>query len=175
MDVILLAHGVGIFAFVIGAASFWFKQRSDILLYQSLVKWLSAANYFLLGANSAGVLNILMFVRNLAFINKTKYRKLYASKLPLYFFIGVSIIATIFTFSGLFSILLGATFIFYTIILWNDNPKTIRIGTLIKDPIWLVYNFIIGAYALALLQLFTIISVTFSYIKFDTNLGKEKQ
>jgi len=58
--------------------------------------------------------------------------------------------------------------------IWNDNPKYIRIGTLFREPIWLAYNLYVGAYILILLQLITIVNVTLSYIKHDTDLLKKK-
>lgn len=173
MTLILLAHFFGIIAFIIIATSFWHKTRKNLLIWQAVGKGFKALNFLLLGATTAGFFNILMLFRNFIFADKNKHQQLFDKKIPLYFIIVICIILTIIAFDNFYTLILGASTIFYTIVMWNNNPKIIRIGTLIKEPIWMIYSIIVGAWIMLLIYIFTFVSVLFSYIKYDTQLFKK--
>ena len=57
--------------------------------------------------------------------------------------------------------------IFETLALWMQKERRIRAFSLLGAPFWLAYNLLSGAYASALGNVFTLVSITVAIVRYD--------
>ena len=96
-----------------------------------------------------------------------------STKYPLVIIIFLYVIINIFTYDGIISLFPAIASIIYAIVLWQDEPKNIRVGSSIMFGMWFVYNLIVRAYVAAFTELLLMISSIIAIIKLDLNCFKE--
>ena len=100
------------------------------------------------------------------FKNKGK-NKFLSSNYPLVIIIFLYIVLNIFTYNSLFSLFPSVASIVYAIVLWQDEPKKIRMGSSFMLFMWFIYNLVVRAYVVAFTELSLFISSVIAIIKID--------
>jgi hypothetical protein len=148
MIIFWIAQAFGLLGLLCNTLSYQFRKRTHILLMQSSGSVFFATHFFLLGAISGGLLNIIGFFR--ATVSAAKDRWHIPSALlngifiPLYLLSYVSVF-TLFgkqtTLPNLIIELLPVTAMIVSTVGFSvGNAKSVRIYSSIASPFWLTYN-----------------------------------
>ena len=122
--------------------------------------------YIFLGAYSGAFTNVVGLLRTIIFSQKNK-NKFFSTKIPLFGIIILYVIINIFTYDGISSLFPAIASIIYAIVLWQDDPKNIRIGSAIMLLMWFIYNLVVKAYVGALIEGILFMSALIAIIKLD--------
>lgn len=178
MDIFIIAQIFGLLGALSMLLSSWQKTRKRVLALITLDSILYFVQYLLLGALSGALSNIIGIIRTTIFMNKEKYKILQKDTI-LYLIITLYIIIGIFSYDGIISTFPVIVSILYSVVLWQDNVKTIRIGSSIMILSWLIYNISVGAYVGAIIETILFISSLLAVVKIDIlkkqmiNTGKQ--
>lgn len=166
MEYIIYAQIFGLLGSVAMLLSNWQKTKTKILSLLIIDSFCYCMQYLLLGALTGVFTNIIGLIRIIIFKYKRKINFL-QNKIILYIIIALYIVIGIITYDKITSILpmLGAAI--YTITLWNENVKNIRIGSLIMLFAYFVYNITVSAFVGALVEGLLLTSTILSIIKLD--------
>ena len=167
---IYIANFFGALSFCMLIISFWPKKRKNIFLFKMFDCTFSSLQYFLLGAITGGISNSIGIVRAY-FFGKKKQN----NNLILYIFLAIYTISCFIKWEGIESILVLIATIIYTIVLWNDNPKVIRLGACFVFCIWGIYDIIVGAYIAVLTDIIVILSNLLALYIIDNKKMEEKK
>ena len=137
MNIVIQFIGfLGILASVI---SFQCKKHNSILIFRTLNEFVFAIQYFLLGAYTGMVMNLIGCVRNIIFTKQvSKNKKTVVSTVVfaiLFFVLGL------FTWQGKKSILIIIAKILSTVAYSNKNTTVVRSVLFVTCTSWLVYNY----------------------------------
>lgn len=152
--------------------SSWQKSRKKIfvfLLFDNLFYFLQ---YIALKAYAGAFVNIIGLGRTILFSSKGK-TKFLSTNYSLYIIITLYIIVNIFTFDGITSLFPAIASVIYAVVLWQDDPRKIRIGSSIMLFMWFVYNLVVKAYVGALIEFILFISSVLAIVKIDILKKKE--
>lgn len=170
-ETIIIAQLIGIVAIVIYSLSPHQKTNAKVLIYRFVAAILYAIQYFLLGAYTAVLTNIIGGVKEgLFYLYSSKDKKI-----PFMLFLAyalILIVSGIFTYVNLFSILPVIFSVLTAYATWCGNLKNYRILLVLSSLSWLVYNFTVGAYISFVGNIFQLSSTIFSMLRFD--FGKKK-
>lgn len=160
----------GTCGFIISLIAYHRKTKKKILRNMVLSNILNLIHYLLLGAYSGCITKVLAIARDSFIIKKEKNPKL-SKSIYLYIFILLYVLASIFTYKGILSLLpLLAAFIYFVYV-WNGNEYKIKKVGFLTNFLWLAYNI----YILSVVGIIThIISTISTYIAL-INYKKEKQ
>lgn len=153
--------------------SSWQKTKNKVLALLILDSFCYFMQYLLLGAFSGAFTNIVGLIRILIFKYKSKYI-FFQNKILLYIIIAIYLIIGMLTYNGLVSTLPTLGAIIYTSVLWQEDIKLIRIGTVIMILAYFIYNILVSAYIGAIAEGILLISSILSIIKLDV-LDKNKE
>lgn len=168
-----IAQGIGFIALMIAILSFQKNSNKGILSFQVISTTMFFVHFFLLGAYTGAVMNLIGAFRNVVFYSRGK--RWADSKIWLYVFIFASAIAGILTWKNLFSFLPIFGMILGTISFWVKNPKHTRYLNMIVSPSWLIYNFISSSIAGIFTEVIVIISIVVAIIRFDIRKSNSKK
>lgn len=140
----ILVQVIGIVALLLDIASVQFKFRKTILSVQILASITWVVHFLLLGAISGAVMNSVGVLRSVSYFKfQTEPRPFW---LP--WAIGsVAVIASIFTWQGVVSLLPLIAMLLAIYGLWQKDEQKIRICLLLCIPLWFAYNLIFMSYA----------------------------
>ena len=173
MDIcIQIIGGFGILASIV---SFQCKKHGTILFFRILNEFIFAIQYFLLGAYTGAVVNLIGCVRNYVFI-----RQISKSKKTTALIVAFSIIFVIFglaSWEGPKSLLIIGAKILSTIAYGNKNTSVVRGIIFTTGTSWLIYNYSVGSIAGVLCEAFTLISLITGIVRLDIipRLSREKK
>lgn len=168
MNKFTLAQFFGLLGSISMLLSMWQKTRKKVLTFLLLDSLFYSMQYILLGAFSGAFTNIVGLVRTLIFRNKEKHTN-FQNKTILYITITLYIIVGILTYNGLPSIFPVVASILYSVVLWQNNVKHIRIGTAVMMLAWFIYNISVNAYIAAVVELVLLTSSIIAIIKLDNS------
>lgn len=165
----IVSQIIGIVAVALYLFSFQLKKSRQIILATCISNGLYVLQYFLLGAFSGAVLDLLSTV--FSFFAGKKNDPRFRRYIKV---ISVTIIALIIVVGLTLTIvqkkwievLPVAGALLQTGGLWFNNEQTIRKFALAGAPFWLIYNFISQAYGAAIGTLLTIISIIVSLVRY---------
>ena len=135
----IVAQIIGLIAFVVSLIAYHKKDKKTILNNMVTSNILNLIHYLLLGAFSGCITKLLAIFRDYFIILKEKNKKL-SNSVYLIVFIILYIIATIFTYNGILSILPLVAAIIYIIFIWNGNEVIIKKTAFFCYFLWLIYN-----------------------------------
>ena len=153
----IIAQIIGLIAFIFSLVAYHRKDKKTILNNMLLSNILNLVHYLLLGAFSGCVTKILAIFRDYFIILKEKYKNL-SNIAYLIFFIILYMIATIFTYNGILSILPLMSAIIYIIFIWNGNEILIKKTAFFCYFLWLIYNIFVLSIAGIVSNIISIIS-----------------
>ena len=162
----IIAQVFGILASLLIIFSFQMKDNKWLFACHGLGGLLFAVNFFMLGAYTGAILNILSFLRGLCLYVGGKWSKPWSCILFCISFVLVGV----FTYDGIVSILIAASMIIVTVAMWARNGKFIRLANFFtSSPTWLTYNILYFSIGGIVTEVFSIISVIVSFIRFGFN------
>lgn len=158
-----LSYIFGIVGLLFWVASIQWKEKNKILTSQIIASIFYAIQYFLIGAMTAGYINLISIVRAYIY-NKQKEKNTVVSLIT---FIIIILFIGLVTCEDLLSCIPIVAGLIYTYITWQKNTRIIRMGFLIAAIILLYYNCTVGAYVSGIGNIFEIISSIVSIYRFD--------
>ncbi len=167
----ILIQVIGILGLIISVAAFQFKKHSHIVLSKMTSELVFAAQYVLLGAWTAAVLDFISVIRNLLFMKLVKKN---ISTTPVIVVFGLFVIATgFFTFDGFVSLLPIGSKLLTTVSYGMKNERLLRIITLPSCIMWIIYNLFVGSIAGILTDTITLGSLLLAMYKFDLKPSRD--
>lgn len=163
MDIIIQIIGcLGIIASII---SFQCKKHNHILFFRTLNESIFAVQYFLLGAYTGMMMNILGSIRNIIFTKKVAKNK--STTAAAVIFSACFTLFGLLTYQGNKSILIIIAKVLSTLAYGNKNTTVVRCLILITSASWLIYNYYVGSAAGILCETFTLLSLVAGIIRMD--------
>lgn len=123
--IFIIAQLTGFIAFLISLIAYHRNKKQKILHNMVLANMFNLIHYLLLGAYSGCITKIIAIFRDLFILVKNK-NKLLSTNIFLIIFILIYIVAGIFNYNSIFSILPLAAAMIYIIPVWNGNELTIK-------------------------------------------------
>lgn len=167
----IIAQGFGILGTIAAFVSFQIKENKKFFFLQAFSGCMFALNFLLLGAYTGCLLNFINIYRGAVMMGGKKMRKApwLISIQALY------IVATIFTYTNIFSIIAMIAQLVGTFAMWSRNGKTIRMLQLFcVSPLWLVHNVFVFSIGGIICEVFNLGSIIVSLIRFGKS-GFEKE
>ena len=129
---------MGFVAVVLGFVSFQMRTQKQLLVVQTATTIAFCIHYYLIGATSGLMLNLLGIVRNLAYYHKDK--PLFSGKkCPIFFAVVMGIVGML-SWQGYYSIFVVMGLVINTVCLSFTNPQNIRKSILVSSPLVLAYD-----------------------------------
>ena len=169
----IFAQIMGILANISIAISPQQKEKAKVILFQILASIFFAIQYFILEAYSGVAVTVISMINNLIFWNYSRKDK----KIPFYWLlinIVINIVAGIFTYTNLLSIIPVVIAILLVYGIWQENLRINRVIILITSAGWIVYNVAISAYASSIANAIALISAIISVWRLDIKKTKLK-
>ena len=175
MKLFVIAQIMGAFGALAMMLSSWQKSRKRIFAFLVFDNIFYFLQYIFLEAYSGAFTNVVGLFRTILFSKKGK-NKFLSTNYPLIIVLVLYVIINIFTYDGLTSLFPAIASIIYAVVLWQDDPKRIRIGSAVMLLMWFVYNLYVKAYVGALTEFTLFTSAVIAIIKIDIiNPRKEKK
>ena len=163
MDIIIQLIGfLGIIASII---AFQFKKHKTILFFRMLSEFIFAVQYFLLGAYTGMITDLIGCVRNIVFTKQIDKNK--KTTVSTAFFSLLFLAFGIVFWEGPKSILVIIAKILSTIAYGNKNPAVVRAVIFITSSSWFIYNYFVFSIAGMLCEAFTLISLIIGIVRLD--------
>jgi len=177
MNVVILANLIAVVSLIISSISWWKKTKEKVLKLQIMSNIISIIQYTLLipyGGLSGILIKMVAIFRDILNIKKEKYKILNSKKvlfvlLLIYFIIGMI------TYNNIISIFSVLAAVSYTIIMWPNNIKLVRIAAVVSSIFWIIYNVYIQAYIQSLSNTIILISSLFALINGIKKEDKNKE
>lgn len=169
----IIGQSIGFVALVVSVFVFQKNKRKSMLLLQMVASFIFMVHYLLLGAITGATMNFINTFRNYIFSQKERWHWA-SSSFWLYFFISVFIISGLITWQGYISILPIIGMVIGTISFWMNDPRRIRLFSLVSPPLWFIYNFISHSYPGMIVEIINITSIIIGIIRFDIIKKDEK-
>ena len=135
---VLIGQLMGLVAVVLGFISFQMRTQKQLLVVQTATTIAFCIHYYLIGATSGLMMNMLGILRNLAYYNKEK--PLFSGKKCPIFFAVVMGLVGLMSWQGYYSLFVVAGLVINTLFLSSSNPQTIRKSILVSSPLVLAYD-----------------------------------
>ena len=162
----ILPHIFGALALGTWVSSVQVKKKSNILILQFWANVFYALQYFLLGFFSTGLMNLVSVFRCFTFSLNARKNKENPLWLLILLLSIIIIFALIYCKTLLSLIPILATFL-YTISTWQNDTKYLVYIFILCAILFLIYNYLIGAYISLIGNLFEIISGIVSIIRME--------
>ena len=167
-EIEIIAQIIGIFAMIANCLSYQQKKDTTLFVFQLVGSSLFAVNYFLLGALSGAILNIVAVIRALIFIKKDKFNARHPAWLVAFIALYITSYILIFTVFGkeptvpnlIIELLPVLAMIIANVSFRYADAKMVRRFGIFASPLWLTYNIVnvaIGAIICETLNIFSII------------------
>ena len=129
---------MGCLAVMLGFVSFQMRTQKQLLVVQTATTIAFCIHYYLIGATSGLMLNLLGIVRNLAYYHKDK--PFFSGKKCPIFFAAVMGVVGMLSWQGYYSIFIVLGLVINTVCLSFSNPQSIRKSILVSSPLVLIYD-----------------------------------
>ncbi len=160
-----IAQAFGIVALIIMVLSYQQKTRSGLLQFQIISNLFFMGSYYLLGAYTGFIMSLINIARSFVFSKRhTQWGK---SRIWLYAFLIISMIAGMITWGGFDSIFSIAGTLLITVALYSESPKRMRLLLLPCPFLYFVYNIINHSLGGIGSDIFCLISAAVAIWRFD--------
>lgn len=163
MDIIIQI--IGAFGILASIISFQCKKHNSILFFRTLNEFIFAIQYFLLGAYTGMIVNLVGCVRNIIFSKQISKNKKTTFSIIIF-----SIMFVVFGFAvwqGPKSLLIIFAKVLSTLAYGNKKTTIVRIIIFVTSTSWLIYNCYVFSIAGVLCEAFTLISLIVGIIRLD--------
>lgn len=154
----IVAQSIGVAAMILAYFIYTAKERRTLIALKFISDAMWAVHYFMLGAVSGGLLNIINMGRETVF--QLKSTKTWAkSRIWVLVFIAVNLTSTILSWQGPQSLLPAIGASISVIGLWCADPMHIRMFSFPGISMWLIYSIITGTISGMICNVITLISI----------------
>ncbi|MBR3319674.1 YgjV family protein [Candidatus Saccharibacteria bacterium] len=169
---IIIAHVFGVLSTISSVCSMQFKKRKQIFTALLLLSVFAALNLIFLGSFSSAYITIFGAVELI--INSLFERaKKPVPKIVIALYVIVNIVLGALNFNGWLDILPIICALIFCATLLTRNEQTIRKEMLTNQILWLIFDFSVGAYALVVSNILTIISTSIAIYRFSKKTTKK--
>ena len=163
MDIVIqLIGGFGILASII---SFQCKKHNTILLFRTLNEFIFAVQYFLLGAYTGMIVNLVGCARNIIFAKQISKNK--KTTVSVIIFSITFVVFGLAVWQGPKSLLIIVAKVLSTLAYGNKNTTIVRSIIFVTSTSWLIYNYCVFSIAGMLCEAFTLLSLIIGIIRLD--------
>lgn len=161
----LAAQIIGFLGLVCCMTAYQMKTQKKIVTVQIVSCTFFTVHFLMLGAYTGALMNFIAAIRSVVFANKDK--KWGKSNWWIAFFSLVCIIAVIFSWEGVISLLPMAGMVLTTISWGIEKANLVRLISLPSSPLWIIYNLLSGSMAGVLTEMLVIISIVTAMVRLD--------
>ncbi len=155
---------LGLVAVLLGFVSYQMRTQKQLLAAQTATVITFCIHYYLIGATSGMMLNLLGVARNLAYYHKDK--PLFSGrKCPIFFAVLMGI-AGVLTWQDYYSIFIVAGLVINTICLSFSDPQKVRASILVSSPLVLTYDLFVRSIGGAIYESVVIVSSIIGIIRY---------
>lgn len=174
-DIEIIAQIIGVFAMAMNCLSYQQRSKVGILLFQLIGSALFAVNFFMLGAYSGAILNVVAIIRAFVFIKKDFFRAEHPAWAVAFSVTYVLSYALVFTALGkeatpynfIVEILPVIAMIVTTVGFRFKSAKALRRFGFVSSPLWLCYNVCSVAVGAIICEAINIVSLVIATVRFD--------
>lgn len=134
----IIGQAMGFIAVVLGFLSFQMRTQKQLLLVQTATTIAFCIHYYLIGATSGLMMNLLGIARNLAYYHKDK-PIFSGKKCPIFFAVVMGAVGLL-SWQGYYSIFVVLGLVLNTVCLSFTDPQKIRRSILLTSPLVLIYD-----------------------------------
>ncbi|MDY3928776.1 MAG: YgjV family protein [Clostridia bacterium] len=156
-------QGIGIGGMILCFLCFWGKKHNNVLLIKLAADVLWAIHYFMLGALSGGMVNVICCIRECIYLLDKNEKRRY---IWLLFFVVINWISAIFTWKGIQSLLPTIVTTFGAYSFWQKNVKVTRVLGVTNGIMMFTYDIFAKSYIGMVSESLSIISAGITLIKF---------
>lgn len=171
MTQMIIAQIIGFIALTLLIIVFQKNNRKSMLRLMMAAALLYALHFFILGALTGAVMNLLNVFRSYVFANRDD-KEWAKHDWWLYVFLAAIALLGIVTWAGPYSILALMAVAMQTIAFWSKNTKKIRYISLVVPPCWFAYNFIVGSIPGMITEVLILGSLLVGLYRFDIKKQK---
>lgn len=164
---ILFGQLMGVVAVALGFVSFQMRTQKKLLVVQTATTIAFCIHYYLIGATSGLLLNMLGIARNLAYYHKDK--PLFSGKKCPVFFAVVMGFVGLLSWQGFYSVFIVLGLVINTLCLSFDDPQKIRKSILITSPMVLTYDAFVLSIGGIIYESVAIISAVIGIVRYRRN------
>lgn len=177
-----IAQVIGIVAMIATVFSFMQRKQNTVLTLQLIGGLLFCVHYFMLGAISGGLLNIIAVIRAIVFLNKDRLKANHPAWSVGFIICYVLSYAAVFLVFGkeptptnIFLELLPVIAMILSLISFRySEAKYIRRYGLASSPLWLTYNIANGSVGAIICEVMNLLSITIGILRHDIKWKKKK-
>ena len=174
-EIEIIAQIIGIFAMVANCLSYQQKKDTTLFAFQLVGSSLFGINYFLLGALSGAILNVVAAIRALIFIRKDKFNAKHPAWLAAFITLYLVCYALIFTvfekeptpLNLVLEFLPVLAMIVANISFRYADAKMVRRFGIFCSPLWLTYNIANVAIGAIICETLNILSIIIGMFRHD--------
>lgn len=163
-------QAMGIIAVLLGFVCFQMRTHKKLLILQMMTIIAFCIHYYLIGAASGLVMNLIAIVRNLVYCFRDK--KAFSGKWIPVFFAVVMAVCGLLSWQGLPTVFVVAGVSIHTLCLSMDDPQKIRKSMLITCPMVLLYNILVFSIGGAVYESVVIVSSLIGIVRYGKGAKK---
>lgn len=169
---VIVGQMMGLVAVILGFVSFQMRTQKQLLVVQTATTIAFCIHYYLIGATSGLMLNLLGIARNLAYYHKDK--PLFSGKkCPVFFTIVMGVVGLI-SWQDYYSVFVVLGLVINTYCLSFANPQHIRCSILISSPLVLIYDAFVLSVGGVIYESVVIVSSIIGMIRYRRTKGESK-
>lgn len=168
--IILAGQIVGIVAMLFSFIVYQQNDRKKLLIYKGSVNALWVVHFFMIGAPSGAVLNLIGIPREFVFYHNDK--KWGKSILWPIFFVLITVVSSLISWEGLVTLLPCIGSVLAVVAFAAKSVKLTRFLNIPANTLWLIYVLITRSYGGALANIIILVSIFIAIARYD--LKKEK-
>jgi len=169
----LIAQGIGIAAILLAYFVYTTRSRKILITLKFLTDLLWGLHYFLLGAFSGALMNVVNMIREVIFQQKGS-KKWAKSPLWAVVFVIMSLVSTLISWQGPISLLPALGSSIAVVGLWCSDTAHIRAFSFPGVSLWLIYSILTRSYTHMISNLITLLSIAVGIIR-DIREQKQSQ
>ena len=164
MSWFIVAQIIGVLATVLSLLIYQVNRRSSMLWLGLAAGVLFAIHFYILGALTGAILNLIGIARSYTFVKVTPSRN---NIWVLVLFIIIASVATVAFWQGQIGVLALVGNTASGIAFWQKKPKSIRRWALISPPLWFAYNALSRSYPGMFIEVMNVLSAVTGIYRFD--------
>ena len=155
---------IGFVAVVLGFVSFQMRTQKQLLVVRTATTIAFCIHYYLIGATSGLMLNLLGIARNLAYYHKDQ--PLFSGrKCPVFFAVVMGVVGLL-SWQGYYSVFILFGLVINTLCLSFTDPQKIRWSILVTSPMVLIYDAFVTSFGGVIYESVVIISSIIGIIRY---------
>ena len=166
----IIGHSIGVIGVILFFISYQVKNKTALLLIQTIATALICLQYLLIGAYSGCGLNIICIIRNITLFICAK-KNIKTLWIPVFLSLLMPV-ACAFTWEGSISLFILAGLMINTVCMGVLNQQNLRKSIVLTSSLIIIYNVLNGSYAGIINEGVAIVSSIIGVIRFSEKKSK---